>query len=183
MKPLNTLLFAFALVVGCDASNRDGDSDPYPDLDSAVEAIATSRDIYRAGAAAKQLYSGGVPAINVFRKHLRDDRVIPSGFCTRSLNTYEGITMAEQSRWSIQDMIETGLPKVYGNCYYVLRNDNVEQWLDDRTGSTFVELQIQAATAQLGNAKMQRANGDYYASGAIEIIEERLKELSRIGQE
>ena len=178
MKQLNPLFFTLAFVVGCDVASRDGVPQRYPDFESAIEAIATSEDIDEARAAAAQLYSGGVPAINALRKHLSDDRVIASGFCTRSLNTYDGLTLAEQARWSIQDMVETGLPKVYDESYYVLRNDNLEQWLDERKGMSFIELQIEAATAQLSHAKQQMANGDPYATGAVHMIEDRLMELS-----
>lgn len=183
MKPLNSFFFALAIFFGCDGRHRVSIDNPYPDFDSAIEAIATTEDIYVAGAAAEQLYSGGVHAINALREHLSDDRVVPSGFCTRSLNNYDGLTMAEQMRWSIQDMIETSLPKVYDDSYYVLRSGNLEQWLDQRAGMSFIELQIEAATTQLNHAKGQMAHGDPYASGAIDIIEDRLLELRRTAQE
>jgi hypothetical protein len=178
MKPLNTLIFSLAFFFfGCDSPRRDVVPQRYADFDSAIEAIASSEDISEANTAAVQLYSGGVPAIDALRKHLKDERVIPSGFCSRSLNTYDGVTMAEQALWSIQDMIETGLPKSCGDSYYVLRDGNLETWLDERTGLSIKELQIAAASAQLDQAKRELATGDPDAQGAIEMIEDRLLEL------
>ena len=80
-------------------------------------------------------------------------------------------------------MIEIGLPKVYDNSYYVLRNDNLEQWLDERKGMSITELEIEAATAQLNQAKQQMEAGASYANDAVDMIEDRLAELKRTIQD
>ena len=179
MKPLVLVSFSLGLFFGCDGPHRDVVPQRYADFESAIEAMATSKDIGDANAAAVQLYAGGIPAIDALRRHLRDDRVIPSGFCSRSLSRYDGLTIAEQARWSIQDMIETGLPKVYDDSYYVLRDGDLEQWLDERKGMSFIELQMEAARAQLDQAKRHMATGKPHAEGAIAVLKDRLAELGR----
>lgn len=114
MKPQYLLFFSLAIASGCDSTREQPVPQAFADLEAAAEAIATSHDLEVANAAAIQLYSGGVPAIDALRKHLHNERVIPSGFCTRALSSYDGLTMAEQTFWSIQDMIETGVPKITG---------------------------------------------------------------------
>ena len=179
MKTFCALVAAIATCLGCESSDRKADPQPYEDIESAIEALATLDDIWEASAAAKQIYSGGVPAIEALRGYLDDDRVIPSGLCSRSFNSRE-VTLGEQAMWTIQDMIEVDLPKVYDNSYYVLSNENVEQWLDKRKGMTMTELEIEAATAQLNQAKQQMEAGDRYANDAVRIIEDRLAELKRM---
>lgn len=144
MKTQHTLIFVLILLFGCDVTSRDIVPRRYADFDTAIEVIATSGDIDDANAAAAQLYSGGVPAINALRKHLDDKRAIPSGFCSRALNTYEGLTIADQALWTIQEMIEPDVAKAYGHSNF-LEKGNVEQWLDERKGMSIIELRAEAA--------------------------------------
>ncbi|MEM6473852.1 MAG: hypothetical protein AAF802_30130 [Planctomycetota bacterium] len=179
MKTFYAIIASVGICVGCESSNRKDDSRPYEDFETAIEAIATVNDIWEASAAAEQIYTGGVPAIVALRGYLDDVRVIPSGFCSRSINSSD-ITLGQQALWTIQDMIEVGLPKMYDNSFYVLRSGNLEQWLDEREGMSIIELEIEAANAQLLQAKQQMEAGAPYAKDAVTIIEDRLEELIRL---
>lgn len=180
MKPVCIFIFALvALSLGCRGSRRDDTiPPPYPNFESAIEAIATSSDLSEANAAAVQLYSGGVPAIDVLRKHLSDDRVIPSPFCSRAVNAGP-ISVGEQSFWTIQDMIETTrLPKSLRN-YLILTPDGVERWLDDRKGKLIRELQVDAAKASFAAARKDfQSRGDSNARAAMELYAEQLQALN-----
>ncbi len=180
MKPVCILIIALVgSSVGCSGSRRDDTvPPPYPDFESAIEAIATSSDLSEANAAAVQLYSGGVPAIDVLREHLSDDRIIPSPFCSRAVNA-GSISVGEQSFWTIQDMIETTrLPKSLRN-YLILTSDSVETWLDDRKGKSIRELQVDAATASFAAAKKDfQSRGNSNARAAMELYGEQLQTLN-----
>ncbi|MEL6108504.1 MAG: hypothetical protein AAFU85_20965 [Planctomycetota bacterium] len=177
MKPLHPFFFALTLFFGCDDPRTDRVPGSYPDFETAIEVIATTEDIYEAGEAAAHLYEGGIPAINALRNHLSDQRVIPSGFCTRSLNQ-PGQTMDEQALWSIQDMIEPQAPKLLAGYYQVLSRETVEQWLDRREDMSITGLQIEAASTWLSRAQRDfESSGSPHAQAVIELCQERLNEL------
>ena len=144
MKSPLTLLIAIALLVGCAKPPRAGSPHRYPDLESAIDALATSEDIQDANAAAAQIYDGGIPAIYALREHLDDDRLIPSGFCTRALNRYDMLTVSDQALWTIQEMLEPDVPKAYEHADCLLRG-NVGQWLDEHKGLSIAELRAEVA--------------------------------------
>jgi hypothetical protein len=173
-----TLLIAIAL--GCSASNEHTVvTQADVDFDTAIEIIATSTDWDYVNSAQARLSYGGLPAIDALRNHLSDERVIPTGYSTRAINSGD-VTIAEQALWTIQDMIETALPKVYDDSYYVLRDNNVEQWLDERRGQSLLDLQVDAAATQLAHAKQELDSGNNAARCAVRILEERLAELRDI---
>lgn len=104
MKSPSTLLIAIALLVGCAKPPPAASPHRYPDLESAIAALATSEEIQDANAAAAQIYDGGIPAIYALREHLDDHRLIPPGFCTSALNRYDMLTVSDQALWTIQEI-------------------------------------------------------------------------------
>jgi hypothetical protein len=141
------------------------------DFDKAFETIATSTDPDAVKAAAATLRNGGIPAINVLRKHLSDKRFPPPNHpLQRAVRAKP--TMGVHAFWLIQAMVETRVAKAYQR-YSVLTPTNVEQWLDARRGKSILELQVDAATASL-----KRANRDVeVAQQAIELYSEQLRKL------
>jgi hypothetical protein len=183
MKISFSFIAAISICLGCESTDHKADPQPYKNFESAIEAIATSDDIWVASAAAGQIYSGGVPAIEALRGYLDDDRVIPSGLCSRSINSND-VTLGEQSFWTIQDMIEETRVPLVKKSYYVLTRDNVEDWLDRQQGKSLVGLKIEAASASLGLANLDyQANNTPDARDAIEEYSELLVELHHAASE
>lgn len=177
MKLQLSIAFTLAFAVGCSDSSKQRVITPANvDFDTAVEIIATSDDFDYVNSAQARLVYGGLPAIAELRLHLSDERIIPTGYSNRSINSGE-ISIATHAFWTIQDMIETGLPKYYDESYHVLNSGNVERWLDDRSDKSLIELQIDAASSTLAHAQREQQSGDQEARGAVKILTERLKEL------
>ena len=145
MKSPWTLLIAFALLVGCAKPPGAASPHRYPDVESAIDALATSEDIQDANAAAAQIYAGGIPAIYALRGHLHDDRLIPSGFCTRALNRYDMLTVSDQALWTIQEMLEPDLPKAYDHADCLLREKRGAMAGRNTRGLSIAELRAEVA--------------------------------------
>ncbi|TWT98276.1 type 1 periplasmic-binding domain-containing protein [Stieleria varia] len=178
MKVQLAAFLTLMVAAGCSDSTGQRVITPADvDFDTAVEIIATSHDFDYVNSAQARLAYGGLPAIAELRLHLSDERLIPTGYSTRSINSGD-ITIGEHALWTIQDMIETTrLPKSLRN-YPVLTRENVDSWLDDRSGASLRQLQIEAARTAFIDAQNDfRSSGSSDARAAMELFREQLHEL------
>ncbi|WP_146462353.1 hypothetical protein [Rubripirellula tenax] len=111
-------------------------------------------------AAYRVVFDGGRTAVDAWQEHLDDLRTIDGTLCTRSLNGGT-FTIAQQSLWAIQDMIEETRIPLTCKSYYVLSESNVNDWLGKRQGLRLVDLKIEAASRSL-----QLAETDFELTGS-----------------
>ena len=154
------------------------------DYDAAVETLATAHDLTAVNKALRTLDVGGRAAVDALRKHLSDERVLPSGFSSRVFTANSETKMSDESFWLIQDLIETPFPKVYGANYHALDRESIERWLDQYENASITGLRIEAATLSLDIAKRDlEMTGSQNAREAVEICREHLTQLRSTRQE
>lgn len=170
MKLIFLFLLALTLTLGCTGNKNDAVMTS-SDFDHAMETIATSADWNSANAAAVQPDGCVLPAINVLREHLSDDRVISLDKPTRPLLG----TVGEHAFWAIRDAIEPlRLPRRL-DAYSALTRDNVEDWLGRHQGESLLELQVEAASHSLDLATRDfERNGNSDARDAMFFYSEHL---------
>jgi hypothetical protein len=183
MKSYIPLILMLGLAVGCNAPNKDpkiqsltSAENPESKFDSAIETIATSADMAEVHAADLVLREGGMLAITALREHLKDNRVPPSDYLTRAVSRKP--SMGTHCYWLIQDVVEPPVPKRFASLYATLNAGNIEEWLDERSGKSIIDLKIDAATNSLKLAQDDfDTNTDASVNRAVEIYRERLAVL------
>lgn len=151
------------------------------DFDSAIETIATSTDQAAVSAAAEQLQSGGLPAIQSLLKHLDDQRQAASRYyLARSVTG--PVDVGDHCFWLIQDILETLPPKKLQ--YSALSKTNIATWLSARDGETLAELRRDACVGALAEIlAASKANPDRDFQAAYAFYTKQLIKLDREARE
>ncbi|OYP31606.1 hypothetical protein CGZ80_21195 [Rhodopirellula sp. MGV] len=148
-----------------------------PELEWAIETIATFSDRDAVNAADVRLRTGGLPAIRVLVKHLTDSRRPPSNYLTRAVSGE--VDMGDHSFWLIQDILESHTSKMDAS-YSPLKKASVEKWLADREGMTLAQLRREACIGAFAKIlAMGEKYPDFDVRPAIMTCAKRLVELDK----